>query len=139
MLASLLVAMVLAYTAVMAALLTLRRQKMLERARTATPFAEKLQSVVDLGTQLQAMSASVQAEVELQIAAAENAKREAETAQQIAALNEEGRRAAEILVRSQIDTALKESAKSDRKFQVFVAFASFVAGIFATLGVSSLS
>ena len=99
----------------------------------AVPLQQKMDRIVSLTDGLSALNSEVQAEFELQRAATEKAKQEAEHAEAIAALNETQRAAAAAMVKSQLDASLATNGKSDRKFQVWLSIGSFFAGILVAI------
>jgi len=117
-------------------LLVQRRRARAEKSQQ--PLDEKLELIQTMGKMLSSLNQEIQAEFALQLAATKEAQRQAEDAAAIAALNEEGRRAAELVVASQIETALATNSKSERKFQVLVSLISFFAGVIATIIVSAV-
>ncbi|MDN4473574.1 hypothetical protein [Demequina zhanjiangensis] len=111
----------------------LRRRRERRLRETAGPLDEKLQRILDLSKELSALNTEVRSEFDLQMAATEQAKRDAENAAALAALSEEQREAAARLVKAQIGEAFDKNTKTERWFQVALSLASFVAGVIATL------
>lgn len=99
--------------------------------------------ISELSLLLGSLNKEVQAEFELQIAATQKAKEDAEHAKALASLNDEQRAAAERLVGAQVEQAFATNGKRDRRFQFWLSFFSFVAGVIAsivvTLAFSSLT
>lgn len=99
-----------------------------EATAVTSPLEDKLQRVLDLSNELNALNTEVKAEFDLQLAATQRAKREAEHAIALAALTKEQQEAAAALVRSQVGQAFDENKKGDRLFQIVVAVVAFLAG-----------
>lgn len=133
-LAILVLGVIAAYSS--ALVLATATQRLLRRRRrdeAHMPLDDKSQRVQDLSTELSLLNTEVQSEFALQIAATEQAKRDAENAAALALLNEEQKEPAARLVRAQIGEALDKNTKTERWFQVALSFGSFVAGVIATL------
>lgn len=118
-----------------------RKQYELEQAEVLrAPVEEKLEEVLTLAREIDAMNRrlnsmniEVQAAFALQMAATRAAKQDAQNAQAVAALTAEQREAAATMVRAQLEASLANSGKTDRRFQIWVAIASFVAGVAVTV------
>lgn len=109
-----------------------RGRRAMEMAVEA-PLEAKLARVVALSTQLNALNKEVQAEFDLQIAATERAKVEAQQAEALAALSKEQRDAAAAMVKAALDSSLATNGKKDRRFQIVLSVVSFLLGVVVAL------
>lgn len=115
-----------------------RREQRARREAINVPLDDKMNRIMELSLELRSLNSEVQSEFELQVAATKRAKEEAEQAQLLASLSDEQRRAAERMVGSQISAALDRNGKKDRRFQFWLTFGSFAAGVIASAIVSIL-
>lgn len=117
----------------------LRRQ----RPRTTESLDAKIAKARALSDEAARLNAEVKSEFDLQFAAAKKAKADAETARREAndaeAVKKEYDAAIEAargVISTELEGVVTKNAKADRRFQILVALASFLAGVTATTIVS---
>jgi biopolymer transport protein ExbB/TolQ len=99
------------------------------RIENRTPLEVKIESVASMSRDLIRLNSEIQDEFKLQTTATERLKKEAKTAADIAALNSEALEAARSLVESEMNAALKRSARPARALQIVLTMVGFVLGV----------
>ena len=98
-------------------------------------MAAKVHLLAALSDQLDRVALDVRNHLEIQAVETERLRREAADAKEVAALNDEALKAAQVLV----DTVMERRGRADKTFQIVVAVLSFVGGICATLVITALT
>ncbi len=102
-------------------------------------LAGKVRTVQTLSDLLSRLNLEIRSEFEVQLAEVERLQQKADDAKAIASLNDKALKAAETLIASQMDRALKQNSRTDRVFQILLAMGGAVVGIIATLLIQALT